>query len=348
MGKTPLKPITYLLGIARPVEAVAGQSVSARDADLRELTQGDRRILQVINPRAGASACISPQDGAEISSLAIREDGRWHELLYRGGDWRAVEGWPGRAPWLWPVAGWCYLNGTDAVCAYRVGGHTFRIPPHGFIRHRRWQVGDKTVEGARSRVVLDYRSQAADHTLYPFDFDMQAELMQDGRLFTATLTCHASPRNTAPMPFTLGNHLTLDLGSWWGSQWWQGTIHGLGSEAYQVNRRRLVGRKLALPERLTLDDPSIVQAVIPADASGRVCLLSPDAARAIYLRFHTTPATSADDTVWVTHSDPQQRFFCCEPWVGWPNGMTSGRGRVDLMPGEQFAMTFTIECQHVS
>lgn len=281
------------------------------------------------------------------------------ELLYRGNQWLpVVEGWPGRAPWLWPVAGRCYT--ADDIprigmpdfdrdrCSWMLNGEKRTMWPHGFARHRPWRL----VQSNDTHCLLDLQSDGAERQAFPFDYALYSELEAAADGVRLTMQVTAGAVNARPMPFHAGLHTTFDFAAWWGTSWLEGRVIGLGEKAFDVNTAMQAGQRFALPgDGVTLGDERLQAAIIPAMHQPSVQLVSPDGTRALRLSFGVEPPASAgapkgrgrftqppqpDQGVWVTYMDPARRFFCVEPWIGWPNAMNSGRGRVDLAPGESW------------
>lgn len=320
-------------------------AVGRHRADVIHL-QG-REVSRLACPGSGLSACLSPYDGAELSSLTIRDGAGVCELLYRGNDWRPIDGWAGRSPWLWPVAGRTYgeYDGSgepvpQSVFHWAFGDHVLPMPHHGFARLKHWQAEGVAVDDAGAHARASYRSNGEDHGIYPFDYRLDSGITIKDSTITVTMQVAAGAGNDRAMPFTIGQHVTLDLASWWGEDWLLGTIHGLGRSAWGINPLMLAGDQIALPrEPVTLSDSLVSDLLIPAVPGQPLRLVSPDKTKHIGLSFSAGSLPSDDAVLWVTHRDPAGRFFCLEPWVGWPNGINTGKGRIELQPGEAWSFS---------
>jgi len=298
-----------------------------------------RPITTLRAPTSRLEASFAPADGCELSGLTVRDDdGRAHELLYRGNDWRPVTGWQGRAPWLWPAAGRSYAPGDHEAApagrtSYAWNNRVYPMPVHGLIRHRAWRV-----EQVAPHFIAACDSRDDEHSCYPFDYRVRLAGELRGDELCMTWTCEASPRNDGPMPFMFGNHLTLDLRRWWGAAWLNGTIHGLADHGYDTDARMQKHRRLALPRALRMDDARCASLLVPAAATGPVRLTSPDGLRTIRVSLEAEDAS----TLFVLYREPHGAFFCCEPWIGWPNALNTGEGRVDLPPGATWRCTLRL------
>lgn len=309
-----------------------------------------RQVSRVACPESGLTACLSPYDGAELSSLTVRDGSKARELLYRGNDWRPVDGWPGRSPWLWPVAGRTYgeydaRGGAvpQSVFHWGFGDRVLPMPHHGFARLKHWREQATGVDDAGAFAYASYRSNGEDHGLYPFNYRLDSGVTLIDSSITLTMRVTAGDDNERPMPFTIGQHITFDLASWWGKDWLRGTLGGLGRSARGIDPLMLAGDRIALPPGpVKLSDGVAGDLLIPAVPGRALRLASPDGAKHIDLSFTAGPLPSEDAALWVTHCDPAGRYFCLEPWVGWPNGINSGKGRIELQPGEAWSFSMQL------
>lgn len=318
----------------------------------RVLRVGDRALPQVSSGAAGVTATLSPQDGAELCSLRAHEPGgdgagEGRELLYRANDWGPVDGWTGRAPWLWPAAGRSYvpsqLRGADPQtfnrddCRWAWANQERPMPWHGFARSRPWSTPETEVAAASARCRTTLTSSGAERSWYPFDYALEVELAVEARRVALRFTVTADAGNAGPMPFQVGQHLTFDLASWWGKRWRAGTVAGLGERAWRTDPFMQPADSVALPDRvLTLDDEHLANALVPAALEQPIHLRGPGGRGEMELAMTAAWLPDDDAALWVVHRDPAGRFFCCEPWVGWPNALNTGRGRIELPPGEQW------------
>ncbi len=348
MHQTPVSSSPPSAGLGQPALASAA-SMAFRVG--REACRGERPVGLLDAPR-GRAISVCPERGAELSSLRVRDGGTWRELLYRGNDWSPVDGWSGRAPWLWPVAGRCYVNGEPSelpadpdACTYLLGGRVLKMPRHGFVRDREWSLGRAIATRSSASVDCEISGRASDCQQYPFGYALRLECRLDPGGATLRFTCKSSSENHSGMPFTFGCHLTFDLAAWWGSQWLEGVVHGLGSRGFTTDERMQVGDPLALAPAPRLSDPAFASLLVPATPGGAVQLESPEGGRSLQIGFDVEASAGlaeAGEPLWVAYRDPLGRFFCLEPWVGWPNGINTGRGRVSLPPGAKWSVTLRL------
>lgn len=310
------------------------------------IEESNRELSAICDLQQGLALCMSPSDGAELSGLAVYDNAQWNELLFRANDWTKIEGWPGRAPWLWPVAGRCYAASHTShkdECSWEWKGVTREMPRHGFARHQVWHSNPPTVTPDNAQLLADLLADPSNKQFYPFDYHISTsyEFSDDG--LGITFQVEASSENLEPMPFTLGQHFTFDFASWWGEDWLQGTVKNLGRHAWGTDDRAQATDRFELPSgSVGLLDPAFHSAIIPARLREPVHLVSPDCDRTLEMSFEEASA-NADDLLWVSFLDPHKRFFCLEPWVGWPNAINSGRGRVVLQPGEAWQLRLRLK-----
>lgn len=308
------------------------------------IEEANRELQALVDLRAGVAVCTSPADGAEISAMAVRDGGQWHELLYRANEFAKVEGWPGRAPWLWPVAGRCYaVNRSDDECTWEWNGVVRPITRHGFVRHQAWHPFTPTVTADGVFSVAELRSDGSHRESYPFDYQLTTRQRLSDNGLEISYRVEAASENTGSMPFGLGLHFTFNFLSWWGKDWLQGTIEGLGPYAWHTDNRAQAADRFEFPsDSVCLANSVFKSAIAPARADASVRMVSPDGERILEMSFLETSGVGEGDLTWVSYVDSRQRFFCLEPWVGWPNAINSGRGRVSLQPGESWEFLLRI------
>lgn len=133
---------------------------------------------------SGDTAEISPL-GAELVSW--RADGV--DLVWEP----QPEVWPQTAPLLFPVVGWT----RDGI---RVDGAHFPLGLHGFARHKRFTL----LERSETAVSLSLEEDEESRALFPFAFRLEAHFtLQPGALRVSLI---AANRDVRPLPYALGLH----------------------------------------------------------------------------------------------------------------------------------------------
>jgi galactose mutarotase-like enzyme len=276
------------------------------------------------------TVAVSP-DGAQMVSLKV--DGR--EWLWRADPtW-----WPSSAPILFPIVGG--LNGD----AYRVDGHTYALPRHGFARRSLFALTEATADRAAFRLQAD----AATRAVYPFDFRLDLAFQVSGARLDITATL--SNRGAAPLPASFGFHPAFN---------WP-----LEPEGDKRSCRIVFDAPEPEPiRRLTL--AGLIQAqTLPTPVEGRVLALrdelfdhdalifdQPTSRGLVYgapggpglrLTFPDMPQLG----VWTKPGAP---FICIEPWqgmadpVGFTGDLRDKPGVIEVAAGAQrvFAMSLAV------
>ena len=108
--------------------------------------------------------------------------------------WEGKEFWLKHAPLLFPVCG----RLKDKT--YTVGGETYHMDIHGFIKFREFELVEKT----ETKLVLKNSSDDETRALYPFDYTFVAKYeLLDGKVICKTEVTNDSKKT---MPFMFGWH----------------------------------------------------------------------------------------------------------------------------------------------
>lgn len=328
-------------------------------------------VATILDRAGGLRATVSAR-GAELSSLAVRRgaSGEFLELLYQGGP-----EWQGKAPHLWPAVGRSYTasqldtEGDIAHCAYQRGdGPVREVPIHGFL------LGDAAVDWETrvsagddgAEVVCTLDSSALPAALlsasYPHSFALEARfVVAGGRLsFTMRVTNTAEGGDgEAPLPFSIGNHITVNFPFTGDGAWEKGLIRGTPTEELKLTGRSLLsGESEARPElaeglSLASKAPDACNMVLGGAGSSDECYLEVVQPGAFAVRVtqtfprDSTPAelTSSlrDNRFFVLWGSEEGGFFCPEPWLGGPNSLNTGDGLVQLNGGSSFDWGFDVD-----
>lgn len=310
---------------------------------------------------AGLEFTVSPETGGELASFRVRWKDRWVELLHKApGSKIPIRGeWRGRAPWLFPAVGRNYTEeqlrrmavsgAEERLGSWEHEGKVLGMPIHGFVMNRAWEALDEGETEAACLLAGDGDSRA----FYPFDFELTARYGFLSKGIWARLEVLAAPSNAGPMPFSVGNHITLALP--FGSRTPPGEcrLFTPAREAWDLTKAGLLsgGRRpasLAAPMPLGRKSPLLnavlggftpeqcwVEVSDPESFSVRVSQRELDSTAVQY----TDPARY----LFVLWGDTDLGFFCPEPWYGGPNSLNERRGVVSLPPGARFAWELRAE-----
>ncbi|WP_340267528.1 aldose 1-epimerase family protein [Sphingobium mellinum] len=280
----------------------------------------------------GLSARINPL-GAELWSLTDA-DGR--ELMTDADPrW-----WTGHAPLLFPFVG------RSRGDVYRLEGHAFAMPQHGFAR----RMAFAQVEHHRDTVTFRLEADASTRAVYPFDFRLEMHFAITGS--TLMMTAEVMNRGEADMPFSFGFHPAFA---------WPLPFGGTAAEHRVEFEKAEPG-----PIRRVGEEPGLIALEsVPSPVKGRVlhpthAMFEGDALIWDQLESHSLlwgvprqPRLKIDfpDTPWLgLWQKPGARYLCVEPWAGMADatGFTGDvwdkQGIMRLLPGDarRFRMDVTL------
>lgn len=270
----------------------------------------------------GTGITVSPSGGELVS---LRRAGR--ELLHR------AEGaiWRGGAPWLFPATGRNFVEGRPA---WLLGGTEYPMPIHGFAMGADW-----SCELRPGSIACRTGSGEATRRSYPFGFELRAEYFPSAGGVRATVEVSAAADNARPMPFSLGNHLTLALPA--------------GGFAVRTPARRdeeLDARGMLTGAVRPVDPGAGFEDRVLGDFPPGECwaeLRGPDGLGVRVLQRElaapgAAARTSPERFRFVFYGDRERTFLCPEPWYGEPDSLNTGRGIIRLEPGGRFRWEMTI------
>ena len=197
------------------------------------------------------------------------------------------------------------------------------MPIHGFARDHAWEALSS------SPIVVRHQSGPQTRSLYPFDYQLTVTyaLIPGGLSAKAEVVAAAS--NSQPMPFSLGNHLTLAL------------PHGdcsVATPAHKILELTGAGmlsgdsRRAEYAEGRGLkEDPALFDMVL-GSFPPRQCWAELRDPRGLTVR-----VTQRPNAYFVFWSDAGKSFFCLEPWHGLPDTRMTA-----LAPGARFVWEMTL------
>lgn len=320
-------------------------------------------LVRMSDQEAGIACAVLPGIGAEIASLRVRHRGRWREILHRGLEYGPLppERWDGRAPLLWPAGGRCITRAQAARAqatgraprrwAYTVEGRTYPMPCHGFARHMRWKLAAYGVEAGRAFAVCTLRQSPQTRAMYPFDFTLSVRHTLCGRRIVSRYEVSAG-ENGRPMPFMIGNHVGFNLPLLGRGTYAECTVRTPGARKRRVNASGgFSGRTRAVD----LSKPTAMASGIYRDSciggySRRAAWAELADPNAFSIRVSQAEKPVAgrrlsreEDLLFVLWGVPERGCFCPEPWLGAPNALNSGKGCLQLAPGDTFVWEMRIE-----
>jgi galactose mutarotase-like enzyme len=313
---------------------------------------GSPRVVVLRDSVAGVEAAVAPSEGGELSSLRARFRGAWVELLYRARQYGPAPGWRGKAPFLWPAVGGQYPPGTvpESACAdgsFLVGRRAYPMPCHGFAKSLSWKEVASSADQGGARVVLELGDSAYTRAKYPFGFRLRAAYELAGGRLGIVYTVSAGGANTGPMPFSIGNHLTLKLPFLEGTDpadmlYETPSTTELLRDAHGLVTDR--GRPRSFVPARRLGDFDAATALPLAGYSGAAyARLSDPRGLAVRITHRGSSRLPEPLVQFNVYGGPAQGFFCPEPWFGLQNSLNRGTGLVTLAPGASWEWKIEIE-----
>jgi galactose mutarotase-like enzyme len=282
--------------------------------------------IEIANDRL--SAAIDPL-GAELWSLKDADGGEWMTDA-------DPAFWAGHAPILFPIVG--ALNGGR----FRYNGREYALAKHGFARTSRFEVSERTPNGAR----FTLSDSAATRAVYPFAFELAVEFALAGGALTQTATVTNS--GNAPMPCSFGFHPAF---AWplpgGGDKRGHAIVfdHDEPQDIARIDAAGLIARREPTPvegKRLMLDEALFADdALIWTELASRGCRYISPAGAQLRLEWPDSPMLG----VW---QKPGAHYICIEPWqghadpAGFAGDFTEKPGSVTLAPGESRAWRLEI------
>jgi galactose mutarotase-like enzyme len=208
-------PVAAAVAIAM----IASVPAAAEPIPVAQCAEKAGPLVRLGEPQGPLAAVVAPMHGGELVSLTVQTTEGARELLYRGLDFCDRPGWEGKAPILWPATGRNFLRDPalvpegsplESAFGWTWQGRSLPMPIHGFARSLAWRA--QAADGrARSHVRVSLSDTPETRALYPFGFHMTVDYRLTGRMLTVRHRIVASPQNGAPMPFSIGNHITFAL-----------------------------------------------------------------------------------------------------------------------------------------
>lgn len=316
---------------------------SAASQLLRLAAEGDR-----------IDATVAPQRGAELTSLRAKFRGRWIELLWRANDFTETTGWTGRAPILWPAVGRNFAprvkpNDEAIGTSWKLGGHLFPMPIHGFARGLPWDL----IESAASRTLLRLRDSPQTREFYPFGFTFDIEYRLLENRLEVEHTIRSAADNPQPMPFSIGNHITFRVPFVPGSDPLAMTFSSPSTIEYLKGTGSIPNgeqRPRSLSDPVPLRDlDAFPSAISLGGYSGEPwARLTDPAGLTVTLRHRASSLPQQPFVMFNLWGNPHDGYFSPEPWIGIQNSLNLEGGTIRLDPAAEWTWLLTIEITPLS
>lgn len=249
------------------------------------------------------TATVSLQ-GAELQNLKDIHTNQ--EYLWQGD----ARWWNRRSPLLFPIVGGMW----DGTC--RIQGKEIKIPKHGIMRDRSWQIVSKQSD----RVILQYISTVGDFSIFPFAFHLFLEYKIVGRKVMATFKVKNT--NGSDLWFQFGGHPAIALPNWKEESEIDGYVRFTGDPHYVLRAREqgcLQSERFPIPTTSDGLTPLCVSTFI-----NEALIFDNHQINAVTVldRQQNPVATvSSDSPAWLIWSQQgvHTPFVCLEPWYGLPD-----------------------------
>lgn len=309
-------------------------------------------LIVLHDEEGGLEAAVAPSQGGELSSLRVRFQGGWIELLHRARNYAPTADWGGRAPILWPAVGRNFARSSppDAnatVCSYDYEGRRYQIPIHGFARLKAWRALAPRVDEAHAVVELALSDDDETRAQYPFRFEVRiAYQLTHGRL-EIRHTVTASAANRSPMPFSIGNHITFRVPFVAGSALANFMFESPSRVEILKDANSLPTgetRPLDLARPVALAGLRVMPAVSLGEYGGDPWVrLSDPSGLALRISHRAQSIPEGPVVQFNLWGAPKEGYFSPEPWVGLQNSLNRGQGLIRLSPGESWSWVIRIE-----
>ena len=254
--------------------------------DLPVISSGD--LTATINPLGAELWSLRDHAGRELMTDA---DPRW---------------WTGRAPILFPFVGRCRDD------RYRLNGHEYEMPQHGFARRRPFSLE----EHSEARAVFRLEADAETRLAYPFEFSLEISFELEGA--SLAITARVANEGDAAMPFSFGFHPAFAWPLPYGGA---ASGHRIIFERPEPAPLRKVDRATGLIASETRPSPVDGDLLVPSFAMFEGDALIWDQLESRSLLWGAPGAPNLriafPDMRWLgVWQKPGAHYLCIEPWAG--------------------------------
>jgi galactose mutarotase-like enzyme len=347
-----------VLGLSATAAVSTLEAATAPRYALHEATTAEKIPLIVLRDETSRlEAAVAPTQGGELSGLAVEFQGRSVELLYRGRDYRPASGFRGKASILWPAVGSSVpaeatpVNGKVAS-AYDYRGKRYPMPQHGFARLKSWSVARTWTDATEAAVELVLKDDAETRAQYPFGFALHVIYrVTEGRV-EIHHEVKAAADNTAPMAFSIGNHIGFAVPLLAGSSVESFAVESPSRFEYLRGKNGApdgTTRERSFPPSTPLKDLQFMPAMSVGAYDGDPWFRLTDASGLGVKVTHHAQSTPVPPFVQFNlYGGTAEGFFCPEPFVGLHNSLNTQTGQIALAPGKSWSWLIRVELERVA
>lgn len=210
--------------------------------------------------------------------------------------------------------------------------------------HTPWTLDAHGADDTTAWVTCRLADSPQTRQSYPFGFHCAVtyELTEHNLVFRYELEAGDNERS---MPFGIGNHIGFNLPFTGAGSFEDCTIRTPGHKKYTLTPLVILsGRSEPLDFRKPVSmrdrpyDNNVVGGYMNDNAWAE---LSDPASFKVRISQRETSVSQKrisknTDILFVLWGDSKSKYFCPEPWLGWPNSLNSGRGLLKLAPRQRF------------
>lgn len=331
----------------------ASVAVAATRYSVQEAATAENVALVVLRDDVSrVEAAVAPTEGGELSSLRVEFQGKWIELLYRGRSYAPAPGFRGKASVLWPALGSSVPKDAKPVngkieSEYDYDGRRYPMPQHGFARTKPWRVVRSWANDSEAAVEVALTDDAATRAQYPFGFELHITYrLSEGRVELQHAVT-ASAKNTAPMFFSIGNHIAFAVP----------LLPGSPLDGYKIespSKLEYLRGADGAPDGTTRERsfrPAVALSaikVLPAVSFGGLkeypwFRVTDAGGLGVKVSHHAESLPSAPFVQFNLYGGTAEGFFCPEPFLGLHNSFNKRAGLVEVAPGRTWHWVVRVE-----
>jgi galactose mutarotase-like enzyme len=266
-------------------------------------------VHSLVSPDGRSRADVVPQLGGTVSSLRLPGvDGQPRECLHQcGWFWRpATDLTRGGIPVLFPICGW--LSGEGERGLYHARGKPCRLPIHGIAMRMPWRVVEDDSPPWELRLALEDTRHSLN--LFPYSFRLALHL----RLFDGGLRIELTTTNPGdvPFPYYAGFH-----------PYFQTPAPGAEKDHVlfdvdAVARHAYNGTRTDVES--VVPPPEFPRPIVGGDVNGLLLEMGPTGGTRLVFPdgFELRQTASAAFRFRQFYTEPNEPFFCDEPWMAPP------------------------------
>lgn len=299
----------------------------------------DRSPPEIILSSGNNYAMILPEQGGTLARLGFEDaSGQVKEQLWSRHARPAPAGqWPdGGLPILFPFAGRVWQQGQ--VGQYQHQETTFPMPIHGFL----YSQSGAILEQTSNKVKLEFIDHAATHRHYPWHFRVIVAYEINGTSLTLTVTVSnlgcLLPNDNSSMPVAVGFHPYFILADTLKVSADHLQLRTQAECAYRVTAQGDLGEQFCRDpfDEIQVSQPAFQNTIIRRSSQVPIQVIGGQIGSRTVLR------TVGPLNYLVLWGQPEESFFCIEPWMAPPNAPNLAEDTAHLTLNETLEVGISI------